>query len=196
MIQAARMYGAGIARTKGEAADMAGVPRATFYIQSSPLNGHPDVLRAMSEIQEMIQDKAVGMSAILIAAGRKAVGHIAGAMEDEGLHPALRLKAAIDLADRSPEATKVQKHQIEGLSIAGQDAQKLAEALVAGARITAEFGHEVVRDFVRVTADTSNAEETLLNGKQPGEITSQSPEVRRSDEVVESSGERPFQLVK
>lgn len=188
LIQAAQMYGAGIARTKGEAADMAGVPRGTFYIESSPKNGHPAVRRAMSEIQESIEDKAVSMSAILVMAGRKAVGHIAEVMEDQNAKPELRLKAAIDLADRSPESTKVQKHQIEGLSIAGQDAQALAEALVAGARITAEFGHEVVRDFVKVKVDSEQpTREIFLNGGQPG----QPSEVRRSDEEPVAGTEGP-----
>ena len=61
--------------------------------------------------------------------GRKAVQKLAHLMEWSG-QEAIQLRAAIDLADRSPETQKVQKHQVESFSLSGKDAKEIAVEVI------------------------------------------------------------------
>ena len=147
------LYATGSVRTKAEAAVMAGVHEAYFNIVTSPANGHPEALRLMSEIQQMILDQGVRTSDILEKLGRKALGALDHLM-DNSKNEAIILKAASDLADRAPSTSRVQKHQIEGgMSIATVDAQALAAAIVRGAEIKKQYAPEVQTNFVRIQED-------------------------------------------
>lgn len=125
---ALRMYAHGSCRTMSEACAAVGVNQG--YVSS--LKTHtPLVEEYMSEVQSLLDNKSVATSALMSQLGRIAIGKIATIMED-GDKEEHRLKAAIDLADRAPETSKIQKHQVESFTLSGKDVQALAEALVQG----------------------------------------------------------------
>lgn len=124
------LYASGQARSKREAATLAGVNHYYFNMltnQSEPTK------RLISSVQEMIEDETITTSQLLQRLSRKAIGKIAQLM-DTGSEQT-QLKAAQDLADRNPESSRTSKLQVDGgLTIATADAQALAAAMVESAR--------------------------------------------------------------
>lgn len=88
------------------------------------------------------------MSKVLSLLGREAVGKLRGLMDSNS--EMIQLKAAQDLADRSPETSKTIKHEVASITISGQDAKEMAEALVESARSREKFSHLAAEDFVQV----------------------------------------------
>lgn len=90
------------------------------------------------------------MSKVLELLGREAIGRIRGHMNNEDNPASVQLKAAQDLADRSPETSKTIKHEVASISLSGQDAKEMAAALVESARSRERFSHVAEGDFVQV----------------------------------------------
>lgn len=103
----------------------------------------------MDSIDSAIADTSLSTTALIERLSRRAVEVIGRTMED-GSSESIRLKAAIDIADRGAETSKVQKHQLESFSITSGDARAIAEAMVAGASVRKRFAAEVQNDFDRV----------------------------------------------
>lgn len=83
---------------------------------------------------------------------RRAIEVIGTTMED-GSNEGLRLKAAIDLADRGPVTSKIQKHQVESFTLSSQDARGIAEAMVAAAALKQRHIALADENFDRVNMD-------------------------------------------
>lgn len=149
---AAALYGSGAARTKKEASTMAGL--SPQYLSMLTASGNEAVNQLVSDTQRRVLDHSVDTSTVMIELGRKALATIAGIMEAP-TNQVVQLKAAIDLADRSPETSKVAKIAATTLTLDGEDAQRLAEALVQSAAVRSKFVGVHSGDFVRV--DTSVA---------------------------------------
>lgn len=133
---AARLYATGAARTKAEASSMAGLHRNYLQMLTGK-NGSTEVKRIISDTDQLIEDETIATTVILQKLGRKAIGRIAKKMESDNEHVAL--KAAIDLADRSPETSKTQKIQVESFSLDGKDVEALTRAMIEAAEVSQRF---------------------------------------------------------
>ena len=152
--QAAVLYATGVASSKKQASQMAGLhPNYLTMLTSA---GNEEVNRIVSETQRRVLDQTVDTATILNELGRKALSTVVGIME-AGQSEALRLKAAIDLADRSPETSKVVRAQVTSLTLDGEDAQKLAEALLQSATVRQQHTKVTNGDFVCVDINAPTA---------------------------------------
>jgi hypothetical protein len=129
---AARLYATGVAATKKEASVLAGLHPNYLTLLTRPNGGSEQVKRIVTEISKMIEDKAIDESVIIRKLGREALGRIAELMVSPNDH--VSLKAAQDLADRSPHTAKTQRFEVDAFTLSGQDVKALAAALVESAR--------------------------------------------------------------
>lgn len=108
--------------------------------------------------QQIIADTSLSTTQLIDNLSRRAIQVIGTQMEDASSE-ALRLKAAIDLADRGSETSKIQKHQVESFTLNSQDARAIAESMVAAASLRQR--HVALRtenlDNVTVSEDAADA---------------------------------------
>ncbi|CAB4165190.1 hypothetical protein UFOVP1537_8 [uncultured Caudovirales phage] len=153
---AMRLYGNG-SMTQKEAAQAAGLHKV--YV-ANLVNKSPLVANFIDKIQGELDEQAVDMGKVIKAAGRKAIENIYLTME-HGDNPALKLKAAIDLADRSPETSKIQRVQVEAFTLGSADVELLAQAMAEGRTAQEQFALEVRNGFDRT--NQSPEPQTLLS---------------------------------
>lgn len=122
------LYQTGTARTKAEAAKMAGISPATFYMTTTASN---PTKRLAGEIQEMISNESVKTSEIISKLSRRALGKMAELMDSDRDDVALR--AAQDLMDRDPGMPKLTSQTVTPFTLSEHDAGMLARALVESA---------------------------------------------------------------
>jgi hypothetical protein len=133
---ALRMYAFGACKTLGEAAAVVGIsPMWLSQKKNSPAGK-----AYMESAQQILDDKTANTAEIISRLGMRGLQVIGQFVEDTG-DKKLQLRAAIDLADRAPETSKVQKIQVESFTLANKDAKALAEALVAGRSVNELYGH-------------------------------------------------------
>lgn len=182
---AARLYATGAVPTKTAAAKAVGLNKEWFTVMS---NHNPQVIRLVNEIDERIDDESVDMSTVLRTLGREAIKKITGLMNTASKEE-IQLKAAVDLADRSTETSKIQKVQLEATQISKVDAKGLAEALVEAARVKQLYSGQVQKDFVRVDSDPLQG----ANDAQTGRLRGQSEEplgTQASEQSAEAGEEQ------
>lgn len=144
---AMRLYATGAAKTKKEAAEMAGISVPWFVAMS---NHNLPTARLRDDTDEMIQDESVQMSVVLQKLGREALGRVRDLSKSQNEH--IALKAATDILDRNAETSKVQKIDLTSTQIDSKDAKALAEALVKAAEVRKAYitlvkdGHEPAAD--------------------------------------------------
>lgn len=187
---AARMVATGIAN-KREAADACGVSPSYFYVASSPKNGKEEVLELMDDVEQAMASRTMDTAKAMEIMGREALVFIRGTMLESD-NEAIALKAAIDLADRSPDTSKIQKHQVESVHMSAQDAKDLAKALVEGRRVHLQFADAVAGDYVRVPVEQQTQLEDEDNGGESetrqGAIA-QEHETERQRQISAGQGE-------
>lgn len=146
---ALRLVTTGAVPTVKEAARIAGIQQS--YI-SALRHNNPVAMQYIRKLEADIDAGTVNMSAVLQQLGRKAVARIADIMESEAVKDELRLKAAQDLADRSPETSKTNKISLEAdLTLRQGDAKQLMQALVEASQAAEQFRKEVSEgDYVKV----------------------------------------------
>jgi hypothetical protein len=123
----------------------------------SKMSRTPAGVEFMETAHAMIQQTALTTSALIDKLSRRAIEVIATQMEDASSE-ALRLKAAIDLADRGSETSKVQKHQVESFTLGSEDARLIAASMVSAAAVRKANSDLVHNNFDRVSLD--DAEDT------------------------------------
>ena len=133
---ALRMYAFGACKTLTEAAEVCDLSVGYLSLKKNSPAGEA----YMQSAQQILDDKTASTSEILNRLGRRGLEVIGQFVEDPA-DKKLQLRAAIDLADRAPETSKVQKVQVESFTLAGRDAKALAEALVAGRSVQEEYAH-------------------------------------------------------
>jgi hypothetical protein len=108
------------------------------------------------KIEAQMDAGSVQMSTVIQELGRKGLVKIALMMESDEVKDELRLRAAMDLADRSPETSKTSKLSIEGdLTIREGDAQRLIQALVEASQADEKYAREVSQgDYIKVDDGT------------------------------------------
>ena len=104
------------------------------------------------ELERKIDNGTVQMSTAMQELGRRGLVKIAEMMESDAVKDELRLRAAIDLADRSPETSKTSKISIEGdITLREGDAKRLIQALVEASTADEKFAAEVSEgDYIKV----------------------------------------------
>lgn len=105
-----------------------------------------------------MEDKLLTTQDLLVKLGRRAVENLSSLMEDDPSSK-IRLEAAKDLADRSPETSKIQKHQVESFTLTGHDVQALAEALASGRSVQDQFAHLRTGNYNQI-AETSSGNDS------------------------------------
>lgn len=149
---AAHLYGTGIAKNLKEAGELAGLGKGYIYPMNISGNEEFETLKSNSERRAQIATGDINQ--VLQMLGREAVAKIADLM-DHADKEEVQLKAAVDLADRSTETSKVQKLMVGQITLDGQDVAKLTAAMVESAeaqRLNVAATHG---DFV--TVDTTAA---------------------------------------
>lgn len=185
---AARLYASGAVKTKREAAKVAQINPEWFTTMT---NHNEETRRIVGAVDQAIDDQSVDMSAVLRTVGREAIKRIHGLMLEENPH--IALKAAVDLADRSPETSKIQRHEIAAMTVRAEDAKELASALVAAAEAKRRFAEQVKDGLVRVNVEVEDAKVpahiTAGNGKEAsdGQEGSSSKATRSSTDVLDAS---------
>ena len=142
---AARLYSSGAAPTKRAAAKAVGLSPEWF---TALTNANEQVSRIVDDVDAAIHDQSVDMSSTLRTIGREAISKIRALMAAKSEE--IQLRAATDLADRSSETSKVQKHQMVAPSLDPESAKELAKALVDAARVRGEYAGIVKGDYVHV----------------------------------------------
>jgi hypothetical protein len=104
----------------------------------------------MESAQHILDDKTANTSQVLDRLGRRALGVIGKLMEGSN-DERIQLRAATDLADRSPTYSKVQKMQVESFTLGSRDAKAIAEALVAGKSVNEQYKDIAAGDFDKVS---------------------------------------------
>lgn len=168
---ALRMYALAAVPTLSAAAEATGL--ALGYL--SLMANSPAGKEYMQTVQQILDEKAISTTDLINKLGRRAIEIIGGLAED-GSSPSIQLKAAIDLADRSPETSKTTKVQVDSFSLSGKDARLLAESIVQGRSVHERFGTEVLGNVDRVT--------NALPSGNPEDIA-------RRDTIESPKGEEP-----
>lgn len=134
------LYTGGIVKTKKAASAAAGLHPAYFTVLST---ANPVVKEHVAKLTEQIDAETVDMATLLHKLSVKALGKIEETMDSSGSEH-LRFKAAQDLADRGPQTTKVQRHQVESVRMDAKDVAALASTMVEAARIRQMNAHLAV----------------------------------------------------
>ena len=145
---AARLYASAAVPTKKAAASAVGITPMWLNLMAKH---NEETKRLISDVDTQIMDQSVEMSSVLRVIGREAIKRIRGLMSSES--EGVSLKAAIDLADRNPETSKVQRHEIVSAHISSEDAKELARSLVEAANVRLQFEEVAQGNIVRVNTE-------------------------------------------
>lgn len=148
---AAKYYNSGIAKTLGEAARLAGLHPGTLYAMN--ISGNEEFNRISAQAAKNADIATGDISAVLQRLGRNALITIEE-LRAKSDSESIKLKAAIDLADRSPETSKVQKTASLGITLEGKDIAELTRSLVEAAKVQNEFIGVTTGDYVKVTTES------------------------------------------
>ncbi len=158
---ACRLFSSGAAKTKRQASEMAGLHPQTLSVYRDS----PQVRNLVASIDERIEQGILDIAKLRAELGVRALRNIAEVMEDTSLKAEIRLKAAVDLADRSTETSKVIKHEVETSPLlTGKSVDALRAALLESARAREVFAAAAEGNYV--TTNDENAERHLALVKE------------------------------
>jgi len=147
---ALRLYVHGVCKTQKEAAVAAGLSHMHFHsIVKSPAGQH-----YMKTAHELIEQHANDTNMLIQKLSHRAIQVLGTLMEDAGKED-VRLRAAQDLADRGPETSKIQRHQVESFTLAGSDARALAESIMMAATAREQNAALATENFDKVNMEES-----------------------------------------
>ena len=137
----------------------------TQYAASTAAGLHPNYLTSLlhknpivqQEYQRMIdgvEEKAIDMGVLLHKLSVKALGTIETMMDTSGKDE-VRLKAAIDLADRGPLTSKIQRHTVDTFTVSPEDAQMIASAMLESAQARVVYAELAVGSRDETEGDVS-----------------------------------------
>lgn len=155
---ALRMYEFGAVDTLKEAAELMNLNQGYLSLIHNSKPGQEFV----DSCQKILEEKSLEGVELLDKLGKRAIAIIAGHAENANI-PKISLDAAKDLADRSQTYSKVQKHQVESISLTGQDARALAEALVHGRSVHEQYKELASGDINRIDDGSSSSNSDTNN---------------------------------
>lgn len=144
------LYETGAVPTKARAADVVGLSRHTFYFRYRNGFRHKSTEEVAARVKASVEEKIENMSDYLDEASTAAIRTLKEIMQDAGKSEIVRLKAAIDLADRGPRTSKITKIQSTQFSMQGTDITELSAALVAARNARLDHKEGIEGDFVKV----------------------------------------------
>lgn len=151
---AARLYATAVVKTKKEAALAAGLDKNVLY----QLRHERQVNDLIRKIDHELENNIISTADVLKILGRKAVVAIADIMTTDNVKDEVRLKAAQDLADRSPETSKTLKVQAESsLSISDEAAELIRAAMLESARSRLNFAEAANGNFITATDEATRS---------------------------------------
>lgn len=159
---ALRMYAYGGVDTLSQAAEACGLNNAYLGLVMNSKPGQ----EFMESAEKILADKALDGAMLLDKLGRRALEVTAKIMEN-GLKEENQLRAAIDLSDRSPTFSKVQKHQVEAITLGGRDVERLAEALARGRDVHETFAHLATENYNRISDGNTRSESPPTDSERP-----------------------------
>lgn len=169
---AARLYATAIAPTKKAACEAAGLePNAL-----SQLRNEPKLNSLIARIDRDLESGVVDMQEVIRTLGRQAVRNIGQIMCDDSVKDEVRLTAARDLADRSPETSKTLKLQTEtSLTISDENANLIRSAMLESARARLQYAEAAKGDYITATDEQTRSGLEVIsdatNALPPGEVT-------------------------
>lgn len=143
----------GAVKTQKEAAEAVGLSAVSLGMNIRSAAG----IQYINSAHEAIRDKTIDTSVLIDKLSRRAVEVIGDLMEDAQKED-IRLRAAIDLADRGKETAKTQKLQVDSFTVSGRDVASLAEAMVAAAQLRETYAEAATGNYLK--AGDSGAEPT------------------------------------
>jgi hypothetical protein len=145
---AARLYATGLVPTKREAGLAVGLHPLYFPMLTQR---NPVVRSYMEEVMSQVEDQTVDVSLLLDRLGRAAVGKLATLMQNASSE-GIQLKAAQDLADRSPRTQKVQRidANVGSFTLAGADVEALTRAMRESAEQRAKYNQVAEEGLVEL----------------------------------------------
>ena len=155
---ACKLYATGAVKTKKEASTVAGLHPMTLTVLSNSKQ-NPKVRMLLQELEAKLESGTIQTSHALQILARRAVMKIAGLMEHSDRQD-IQLKAAVELADRSPETQKTQNINSMQLSLGSDDAREIARALVESAAARDKFEHIAKDGLVEVNIDIPQLKES------------------------------------
>lgn len=147
---AARLYASGAMPTKKAAALAVGLKPTTLYATTGRASGSPLAQSLMEDVQTQVHERAIDVGALLHRLSVEAISTI-DHVRRNGTTEDIRLKAAIDLADRGPQTSKVQKMQVESFTLAGKDVDAIRQAMAESVRVQ-QLHADVTGDFEQLGA--------------------------------------------
>lgn len=108
-------------------------------------------------LNDSIDEKAMDTSSLLTKLGREAVATIANLMRSSS-NQNITLRASQDLADRSAETQKTQRHHVETFSLNGKDAREIAAAMVEAAKLREDYAAAALGDYIRVPLEIKSGD--------------------------------------
>lgn len=162
---ATRLYHTGAARTKREAALAAGLTPSTFYIVSNTV---PAVQTLADQVAKELEDETIDTGRLLRRLGRKALVTIARTMENPLVKAEVQLKAAQDLADRSPETSKVLNINAQvAVPLSDDQVAALRRSMIEAASLKASFASAAQGNFVTVSDQSTVRSLDLVASRAP-----------------------------
>lgn len=110
-----------------------------------------------NEVDMMVNDATISTRVLIEKLSRKAIGKL-GNLMDTGEDDSIRLRAAIDLADRGQETSKIQRLQVESLHLTREDNRALAEAMVRAAEVKGRYAHLAEQNFITLDGGLNDGE--------------------------------------
>lgn len=149
---AIRLHATGAAKSKKQAAEMAGISYGQMAVMTAPSAGNEKVSNLYENVDQLLNDKAIDLSTLkrrLAEEGLRTAGRL---MVHSGKDE-VQLRAALELMDRHEDTARITKTQIEAPKITEGDAKLLAEALVQAAEARRRHMHVAVGDYVKVDVE-------------------------------------------
>jgi len=162
---ATRLYATGLCKTKAEAARQAGLSPSVFYITSTT---EVKVADLMAEVERELADETIDTAKLIRRLGRAAIGQIAKTMLNPVEKGETRLKAAQDLADRSPETSKVINVNAQvATPLSDDQVHALRRSLIEAAELRARFPAAAEGSYVTVSDATTARSLDLVKERDP-----------------------------
>jgi len=162
---AIRLYHSGLCKTLKEAALKTGIHPSVIYT----LNNHDlQVASLAAQVQKELEDETIDTARIVKRLGRKALGIVAEIAEGTQNPVAVRLKAAQDLADRSPETSKVinVNARVE-TPLSEEQVATLRRGMIEAAAMRDKFAQAAQGSYVTVSDATTARSLDLVKERAP-----------------------------
>lgn len=162
---ATRLYHTGLCKTKADAAEKAGLNKATFYLISTTSS---EVASLAEQVQRELEDETIDAARIVKRLGRKGLGIVAEIADNPLNKAEVRLKAAQDLADRSPETSKVINVNARVETPLSEDqVAALRRGMIEAAALRDKFAKAAEGSFVTVTDANTARSLDLVKERAP-----------------------------